>query len=136
MMPERAIPAAARYLAGMEQKFGGRDWAIFAYHCGQGCVGEMQEMTRRARGIPKDKLTRAAHVLLEQPGVESRAVRGHPAADAARLVADLLVPHHARASSCWRSTGATRTRSLALAQEYRSEFVTGRARAAPPVASG
>jgi hypothetical protein len=25
MQPERAIPAAARYLAGMEQKFGGRD---------------------------------------------------------------------------------------------------------------
>ena len=57
MIPERAIPAAARYLAGMEQKFGGRDWAIFAYHCGQGCVGEMQEITRRARGIPKDQLT-------------------------------------------------------------------------------
>ena len=34
--PDRAIPAAARYLAGMEQKFGGRDWAIFAYHCGAG----------------------------------------------------------------------------------------------------
>ena len=41
----------------MEQKFGGRDWAIFAYHCGQGCVTEMQELTRRARGIPKDELT-------------------------------------------------------------------------------
>jgi hypothetical protein len=57
LYPERAIPAAARYFAGMEQKFGGRDWAIFAYHCGQGCVGEMMELTRRARGIPKDKLT-------------------------------------------------------------------------------
>jgi hypothetical protein len=57
MLPERAIPAAARYLAGMEQKFGGRDWAIFAYHCGQGCVGMMQEITRRARGIPKDRMT-------------------------------------------------------------------------------
>ena len=57
LYPERAIPAAARYLAGMEQKFGGRDWAIFAYHCGQGCVAEMQELTRRARGIPKDELT-------------------------------------------------------------------------------
>src|SRR4051812_34191755 len=40
LMPERGIPAAARYFKGMEQKFGGRDWAIFAYHCGQGCVGE------------------------------------------------------------------------------------------------
>lgn len=57
MMPERAIPAAARYLAGMRQKFGGYDWAVFAYHCGQGCVGEMMELTRRARGIPKDEMS-------------------------------------------------------------------------------
>src|ERR1035437_281046 len=32
MQPERAIPAAAHYLAGMERKFGGQDWAVFAYH--------------------------------------------------------------------------------------------------------
>lgn len=57
LYPERAIPAAARYIAGMEQKFGGLDWAIFAYHCGQGCVAEMQDLTRRARGIPKDQIT-------------------------------------------------------------------------------
>ena len=49
LTPGRAIPAAATYLAGMEQKFGGRDWAIFAYHCGQGCVSEMLELTRRAQ---------------------------------------------------------------------------------------
>ena len=57
LIPERAIPAAADYLAGMERTFGGRDWAIFAYHCGQGCVAEMQELTRRAHGIPKDQIT-------------------------------------------------------------------------------
>ena len=57
MVPDRAIPAAAKYLAGMERKFGGRDWAIFAYHCGQGCVAEMQELTRRARGIPPEQAT-------------------------------------------------------------------------------
>src|SRR5262249_48395347 len=57
LMPERAIPAAAKYIAGMEQKYGGRDWAIFAYHCGQGCVNMMQDITRRARGIPKDDFT-------------------------------------------------------------------------------
>jgi hypothetical protein len=57
MFPDRAIPAAARYLAGMEKKFGGRDWAVFAYHCGQGCVGEMQDLTRKARGIPADQIT-------------------------------------------------------------------------------
>ncbi|MGB7761333.1 MAG: transglycosylase SLT domain-containing protein [Bryobacteraceae bacterium] len=57
LIPERAIPAAAHYLAGMERTFGGRDWAIFAYHCGQGCVAEMQELTRRARGIPEGQIT-------------------------------------------------------------------------------
>jgi len=57
LIPERAIPAAAVYLAGMERTFGARDWAIFAYHCGQGCVAEMQELTRRARGIPRDQIT-------------------------------------------------------------------------------
>lgn len=50
-MPELAVPAAARYLARMEAKFGSRDWAIFAYHCGEGCVGDLQELVRRADGI-------------------------------------------------------------------------------------
>ena len=67
MLPERAIPAAAHYLAGMERKFGGRDWAVFAYHCGQGCVGMMQEITRRARGIPKDKMTVARMFFSASP---------------------------------------------------------------------
>jgi hypothetical protein len=56
LSPDRAIPAAAVYLAGLEQKFGGRDWAIFAYHCGVGCVSDMQDLTRRARGIPSDQV--------------------------------------------------------------------------------
>jgi hypothetical protein len=67
MLPERAIPAAAHYLAGMEKKFGGRDWAIFAYHCGQGCVGMMQEITRRARGIPSDRMTVARMFFSQSP---------------------------------------------------------------------
>jgi hypothetical protein len=57
MIPERAISAAANYLAAMEQKFGGRDWAIFAYHCGQGCVSQMMETTRNARGISRERFT-------------------------------------------------------------------------------
>jgi hypothetical protein len=56
LLPDRAIPAAAVYLAGLEQKFGGRDWAIFAYHCGVGCVSGMQDLTRHARDIPKDQI--------------------------------------------------------------------------------
>jgi len=67
LVPERAIPAAARYLAGMEQKFGGRDWAIFAYHCGQGCVTMMQDLTRRARGIPRERFTVARMFFSNSP---------------------------------------------------------------------
>lgn len=49
--PARAIPAAAAYLARMQNKFGGLDWAIFAYHCGEGCVGSMRAMTEQAKGL-------------------------------------------------------------------------------------
>jgi hypothetical protein len=50
MNPERAVPAAANYLARLETKFGGRDWAIFAYHCGEGCVAEMLPLAQAALG--------------------------------------------------------------------------------------
>ncbi len=53
LVPERAIPAAANYLARMENSLGGRDWAIFAYHCGAGCVRRMQDITEAAHGIKK-----------------------------------------------------------------------------------
>lgn len=56
-LPERAIPAAARYLAGMETKFGGRDLAIFAYHCGEGCVADLIQMARQAPGMREHPVT-------------------------------------------------------------------------------
>ena len=46
LKPEKAIPAAAMYLAGMEQRYGGRDWAIWAYHCGEGCVADFRAMAK------------------------------------------------------------------------------------------
>ncbi|MBS1858649.1 MAG: transglycosylase SLT domain-containing protein [Acidobacteria bacterium] len=67
LLPERAIPAAARYLAGMEQKFGGRDWAIFGYHCGQGCIGMLQEITRKSRGIPRERMSVARMFFANSP---------------------------------------------------------------------
>jgi hypothetical protein len=48
--PERAVPAAANYLARMENKFGGRDWAVFAYHCGEGCISELLPLAQAALG--------------------------------------------------------------------------------------
>ena len=58
LYPERAIPAAARYLEGMEQRFGSQDWAIFAYHGGQGCVSEMLDRTRQAVGRQQASVAR------------------------------------------------------------------------------
>jgi Transglycosylase SLT domain len=49
MEPGKAIPAAAAYLAGMEQRYGGRDWAIWAYHCGEGCVSEFLSMAKEVQ---------------------------------------------------------------------------------------
>ncbi len=46
-LPERAIPAAANYLARLTNKFGRQDWAVFAYHCGEGCVEELQPMAEK-----------------------------------------------------------------------------------------
>ena len=55
--PERAILAAANYLAGMEQRYGGRDWAIWAYHCGQGCVSDFQGMAHDTPGMQNPPAT-------------------------------------------------------------------------------
>jgi hypothetical protein len=51
LKPEKAIPAAAMYLAGMERRYGGRDWAIWAYHCGEGCVADFRAMAKGAQGL-------------------------------------------------------------------------------------
>jgi soluble lytic murein transglycosylase-like protein len=51
LKPDKAIPAAAAYLATLEQHFGGRDWAIWAYHCGEGCVGDFRAMARLTPGL-------------------------------------------------------------------------------------
>lgn len=56
-IPEKAIPAAARYLTQMEEHFGGQDWAVFAYHCGEGCVQEFQSILQEARGLKKGRTT-------------------------------------------------------------------------------
>jgi hypothetical protein len=61
IVPERAIPAAAAYLSRMTQHFGGRDWAVFAYHCGEGCVTYFQNL--------RDQLTSSAHPMSSYPSV-------------------------------------------------------------------
>ena len=51
LYPERAVPAAAQYLARLENRYGGRDWAVFAYHCGEGCAGEVRAIAQRTNGF-------------------------------------------------------------------------------------
>lgn len=48
MIPSRAVPAAARYLARLEKHFGGRDWAVWAYHCGEGCTAQIRSVANRS----------------------------------------------------------------------------------------
>lgn len=129
LKPERAIPAAARYLASMEQKFG-RDWAVFAYHCGQGCVAEMMELTRRARGIPKDQLTVPRMFFSNNPAwnrelyqaVQQQMQRDWSPTYYFRIMrAQQLLALYRRDPAAFTS----------LAQEYRSEFASSNTARAP-----
>ena len=127
LIPERAIPAAAVYLAALERGFGGRDWAIFAYHCGPGCVTEMKELTRRARGIPKDQVTVPRMFFSANPAwnrelyeaIQQQMQRDFSPTYYFRIMrAEQLLDLYRREPDEFTS----------LAQQYRSEFVTtGRA---------
>jgi len=48
LKPERAIPAAANYLERLTNRYGRQDWAVFAYHCGEGCIAELQPLVEKA----------------------------------------------------------------------------------------
>jgi len=128
LSPERAIPAAARYFASMVQKFGSEDWAIFAYHCGQGCVGEMMELTRRARGIPKDQLTVPRMFFSNTPAWNRELYQ----AIQQQMQRDWSPTYYFRIMRAKQLLALYRRDPAAftsLAQEYRSEFVTGMQRA-------
>ncbi|HMC59846.1 MAG TPA: transglycosylase SLT domain-containing protein [Candidatus Solibacter sp.] len=125
LLPDSAIPAAARYLAGMEQKFGGRDWAIFAYHCGQGCVTMMQDLTRRARGISKSQITVPRMFFSCSPAwnrelyeaIQQQMQRDYSPTYWFRVMrAEQLLALYRRDPAEF----------AALAQEYKSDFVTTR----------
>jgi hypothetical protein len=57
LLPERAIPAAAKYLAHMADKFGGQDLAVFAYHCGEGCVSDFVSLARQSPTFKREPIT-------------------------------------------------------------------------------
>jgi hypothetical protein len=57
LTPELAVPAAANYLARMRTKYGGIDLAIFAYHCGEGCVSDFVALARQSSDFKKEAIT-------------------------------------------------------------------------------
>ena len=57
LSPELAVPAAANYLARMQSKYGGIDLAIFAYHCGEGCVSDFIALARQTSDFKKEAVT-------------------------------------------------------------------------------
>jgi hypothetical protein len=111
-LPERAIPAAAMYLNRMSTRFGGRDWAVFAYHCGEGCVGYFQNM--------RDELNSSAHPLSSYPSV---FFSGSPAFR--RELYELVQEHMLRDYSPTYYFRVMRAEQLlALYQKDRDEFET------------
>jgi hypothetical protein len=57
LVPELAVPAAANYLARMQNKFGSIDLAIFAYHCGEGCVTDFIALAKQSPDFRKEPVT-------------------------------------------------------------------------------
>jgi hypothetical protein len=57
LTPELAVPAAANYLARMQVKYGGIDLAIFAYHCGEGCVSDFVALAHQSLDFKKEPVT-------------------------------------------------------------------------------
>lgn len=128
LSPPRAIPAAANYLAGMEQKFGGLDWAIFAYHCGQGCVAQMLDLTRRANGIAPDQVTVPRMFFSANPAWN----RDLYEAIQSEMERDFSPTYYFRVKRAEQLLTLYRsdpTEFTSLATEYRSDFTTGMERA-------
>jgi hypothetical protein len=67
LSPELAVPAAANYLARMQQKFGGIDLAIFAYHCGEGCVTDFINLAHQSPDFRKEPITVARLFFTASP---------------------------------------------------------------------
>ena len=124
MIPERAIPAAARYLASLERQFGGEDWAIFAYHCGTGCVTYMRDLTSRAQGIPKDEITVARMFFSCSPNWNRELYQ----AIQKQMLRDWSPTYYFRIQRAAQLLALYRQdpeQLVSLQQEYKNQFATG-----------
>lgn len=124
--PARAIPAAAAYLAGMERKFGARDWAIFAYHCGQGCAARLLDLTRAAVGPSPDQATVARMFFCANP-VRNREIYETVQREMQRDYSPTYWFRVMRAQQLLALYRSDPREFASLAQEYKSDFVAGRA---------
>jgi hypothetical protein len=125
MTSERAIPAAARYLARLERTFGAEDWAIFAYHCGTGCVAYMKELTSRAQGIPPNEVTVARMFFSCSPNWNRELYQ----AVQQQMLRDYSPTYYFRIQRAAQLLDIYRQNPddlAALQQEYKNQFASGR----------
>ncbi|MFZ2149994.1 MAG: transglycosylase SLT domain-containing protein [Minisyncoccia bacterium] len=66
---KKSIFAAAHYLKRLEADLGGEDLAVFAFHCGRGCVKEMVSLGKKAFGEP---VTMPRLFFLNHPSFNSK----------------------------------------------------------------
>jgi hypothetical protein len=124
--PARAIPAAADYLAAMERKFGARDWAVFAYHCGQGCAGRLLDLTRASLGASPDQATVARMFFCASP-VRNREIYETLQREMQRDYSPTYWFRVMRAQQLLALYRRDPLEFTSLAGEYKSDFVAGRA---------
>jgi hypothetical protein len=126
--PDLAIPAAGRYLARLEQKFNGRDWAIFAYHCGEGCVSYMRSIAEMANGFRDHPVSVARMFFNCSPAynrnlydaVQAQMQRDYSPTYWFRVMrAEELLALHRSDPEVFRK----------MAEEYRSQLISGAQRA-------
>jgi hypothetical protein len=124
--PARAIPAAAAYLAGLERKFGARDWAVFAYHCGPGCAARLLDLTRASLGAAQDQATVARMFFAGSP-VRNREIYETVQREMQRDYSPTYWFRVMRAQQLLALYRSDPREFASLAAEYKSEFVAGRA---------
>jgi hypothetical protein len=124
LMPERAISAAATYIAGLNRRYGGLDWAIFAYHCGEGCVAQMMDLTRRARGIRPDQVSVARMFFCASPAW-NRELYQAVQAEMQRDYSPTYWFRIQRAEQLLELYRRDPAAFLSLANEYKSDFPVG-----------
>lgn len=124
LLPEKAIPAAGVYLAQLRQRFGGIDWAIFAYHCGEGCAADMLALTRSAKDVEGKAVTVPRMFFSNNPAYNRELYE----AVARQMERDYSPTYYFRVMRAKQLLALFRTDPeafRALAGEYKSQFSTG-----------